>query len=61
MKFTLTIEMGNDAVQTAEDIAGILDDTSQGIRDDGELISDFKFSVRDANGNTVGHWMVTDE
>lgn len=62
MKFTLEIDMGNDAMLTAADIADALDDTSRGIRDDGDFIpGDHEFAIRDANGNTVGKWMVTDD
>jgi len=54
--------MGNDAMLTAADIADALDDTSRGIRDDGDFIpGDHEFAIRDANGNTVGKWMVTDD
>jgi hypothetical protein len=59
MKFTLEIELGNDAMQTNDDIAKSLQTLahrlSQMHRDpvDGD-----KWNIRDANGNTVGKWEV---
>lgn len=49
--FTLSIKMGNDAMQTGEDVAGALRDAANYIeqRDQGSLIID-------ANGNTVGNF-----
>jgi hypothetical protein len=61
MKFTLEIELGNDAMQTAEDVSRVLFDLSDAIVDYDLSDSDSgPGSVRDVNGNTVGHWDVTD-
>ena len=59
MTFTLTIELGNDAMQTRRDIESALrkigqlkymsDPPAEG--DDGKIM--------DENGNTVGKWEVT--
>ena len=55
MKFTVEIELGNDAVQTAEDVAEILRATSAQVSD----IREGAFrNIRDLNGNTVGLWQV---
>lgn len=60
MKFTLTIELGNDLMQTSEDIGAALVrygrkfiEGADGIdvRDSGK--------VQDINGNTVGEWTVS--
>ena len=55
MKFTLTIELGNDAMQTPEDVAGALRE----VADDVERTSmpQDGHRVRDYNGNTVGRWV----
>lgn len=60
MKFTLEIELGNEAMQTRDDIEEALRNLGQNLRymsdppsvgDDGVII--------DYNGNTVGKWEVT--
>lgn len=59
MTFTLTIDLGNDAMQTPADVAGILrgmlaDDTF-------DSVDPFERDTRkvfDANGNSVGKWEV---
>lgn len=62
-KFTIEIEIGNDGVQTADDIAQILYSTADKIIDVtgsdplAEHVGAFK-NVRDLNGNTVGLWQV---
>lgn len=55
MKFTVEIELGNDAVQTADDIANILRETAD--RVDRVEVGAFR-NIRDLNGNTVGLWQV---
>lgn len=58
MKFTLEIELGNDAVQDGDDINYLLEVN----RDEFALINgegtDGPKSIRDFNGNTVGSWGV---
>ena len=59
MEFKLTIRLGNDAMQTGDQIADAL-------RRVGELLRDFSpdtfhgkpHRVLDANGNTVGTWEI---
>lgn len=57
MKFTIEIELGNDAVQTAEDVAEILRATSAQVTD--IRLGSFR-NIRDLNGNTVGLWQVVE-
>lgn len=54
-QFTIEIEIGNDGVQTAEDIAAILRETADKV--DRVEIGAFR-NIRDINGNTVGLWQV---
>jgi hypothetical protein len=61
-QFSLTIELGNDAMQSTTDVADALRavaDYIAGIGDlpDGDWHLDAG-SVRDMNGNTVGSWEV---
>jgi hypothetical protein len=59
-RFVLQIELGNDAMNTPQQIAKILKDLGSRIPE--ETINDFRgvFSqsehIMDANGNTVGRW-----
>lgn len=62
MKFTLEIELGNDAMRTYEDIAKsvrlIFSDFSRRVEDveEGE-----QGRIYDTNGNRVGVWEVKEE
>lgn len=53
--FTLTITLGNDAMQTREDISGALRNVAAMLEWDVTTGG----PIRDANGNTVGEWKVT--
>ena len=55
MKFTLEIELGNDAMRTANDVANALDR----IADEVLFVGLTGRAIRDTNGNTVGKWEVT--
>jgi hypothetical protein len=63
MKFTLTIILGNDAMQSPDDVAYALGrlqamfvDTTDSFE---ELsVGDRSGRIRDLNGNTVGQWEV---
>lgn len=60
MKFVLTIELGNDAMQTKDDIAAVLTETAARIPRAivGRIgVGDSAF-IRDINGNRVGNWEV---
>ena len=60
MKFSLSISLGNEAMQTPEDVSlalskvvGLLDQSHVTFEDNA------RGYVRDANGNTVGSWEVS--
>lgn len=59
-RFTLTIHLGNDAMRTADDIAGALHATADAIanRYDGLTPPDDTAPIRDANGSKVGAWQI---
>jgi len=65
VKFTLTIELGNEAMQTGEDVVGALKSV---IRSPYLPCGEFTESIvpidpvtiRDENGNTVGSWEVSE-
>lgn len=66
MTFTLSIELGNDAMRSGADIADVLRTTAT-LLDDPHLTFDDPADesgydrngrLRDANGNTVGAWKV---
>lgn len=61
MQFKLTIELGNDAMQTGGDIADALRGLAERIdtRRGGDLAD--SGTVRDYNGNTVGTYDVAEE
>lgn len=55
-RFILTIELGNDAMQTYQDVHDALRKVADFVSaDPGDT-----GNVRDANGNTVGKWSVTE-
>ncbi len=59
MKFTLTIELGNDAMQNSFDVARALKKTADRL-EMLKLGKEFRKSesgnISDDNGNTVGKW-----
>lgn len=62
--FKLTVRLGNEAMQSAGDIADVLRraaDSVESCADDIERGSSVSSNVRDANGNTVGGWSVGQE
>ena len=61
MKFTLEIELGNDAMQTGLDVAQALDEVCAGINTDGPWKVGESDTICDANGNVVGKWTVSDD
>ena len=58
MTFTLKITLGNDAMQTPEDIAGALRDAARRINGLPEDMRGEFGKIRDSNGNTCGKWEV---
>ncbi len=51
--FKVDLDIGNDAMQTAEDVAGALIRIAAMVKRDG-LLRNSEQSVRDINGNRVG-------
>jgi hypothetical protein len=51
--FVLTIDLGNDAMQTHEDVAEALERTAGRLR----ASTADQASIRDINGNSVGQWI----
>ena len=59
--FTLTINLGNEAMQDSEDVAFALREVADKL-----MAADFSegtrvfspYNIRDANGTTVGEWAV---
>lgn len=58
MTFTLTIELGNDAMQDYGDIASALRTLARRISNNGEAVLVDGGKIMDANGNSVGSWEV---
>lgn len=61
MEFTLTIRLGNDAMQSGEDIARALGKVStrlEGIA--GAMAEDDSGRIMDTNGNAVGEWSIAE-
>jgi hypothetical protein len=56
--FKLTIELGNDAMETNTDVARALTQVVKKIRE--SRLNDAG-SIRDDNGNTVGEWSFEEE
>lgn len=64
-RFRIEIELGNDAMQTEEDVARLLSETARKLRaktihlyHGGDYPSG---ALRDVNGNKVGQWEVCEE
>jgi hypothetical protein len=68
-RFTLTIELGNDAMRTWRDIGNELEALAETLHERDEVIGggdaepvsveDDIGAIRDVNGNRVGRWTVT--
>jgi hypothetical protein len=63
MTFTLKIELGNDAMQTYDDIAAALRKVAARLNSGGNTVIDEDADlaitggrIKDVNGNTVGEW-----
>jgi hypothetical protein len=61
-QFTLTVTLGNDAMQTMADVADLLERAAESMRRDHESGEDFGsvYSLRDLNGNRVGGWDIAE-
>ena len=60
MKFTLEIELGNDAMQDSRDLRRALHDVNLQPMNSG-IQPGQAGTISDLNGNMVGRWEVTDE
>lgn len=60
MKFTLEIALGNDASQSADDVAHMLIKVANKLlNEEAEQLMPKQFrNIKDLNGNTVGLWQV---
>jgi hypothetical protein len=61
-RFKLTIDLGNEAMQTGEDVAALLLEAADDLRDHGPAVITDRdacgVALRDPNGNTVGSWQI---
>jgi hypothetical protein len=60
MRFNLDIEIGNDAMLTAEDVAMALEATAKRLRMY-SVDEEVQMNIRDANGQRVGFWELYEE
>ena len=64
MKFKLEIEIGNDAMLDYDDLSqaliGMARKFDSRYREGREVVPGVNASVRDTNGNTVGHWNISE-
>lgn len=60
-KFTLEIELGNDAMQTDEDVARALHRLGSWFQENSTMFEQRTGFVLDDNGNDVGRWQVDDD
>jgi hypothetical protein len=58
MTFTMTIEMGNDAMQTYADIAQATQRIFADFARQHDEVEDNAGRIYDANGNKVGQWSI---
>jgi hypothetical protein len=61
MKFTLTIELGNDAMQKRSHVAKALRDAAKEVVSSPATVRNEGRKIRDVNGNTVGEWKFEEE
>lgn len=59
MKFTLTIELGNNAMLDPQDVGNALLRVADTLRMYGFSENITTSTIRDENGNTVGKWEVS--
>lgn len=58
MQFTLSIELGNDVMQTPSEVAAALGRVSEKLARRGEFYPDEGGVLMDENGNSVGAWHI---
>jgi hypothetical protein len=59
MRFVLEINFGNEAMRTRTHLATALKEVSKQVAVNGRAGSNG--TIRDINGNTVGHWKMVNE
>jgi hypothetical protein len=60
MKITIEIELGNEAMQTFDDVATAVQDCANSLSDSTGILCDGEAAkLWDSNGNTVGKWEVS--
>jgi len=59
MRLLITINLGNEAMQTADDVRDAVDEALIGYGVERLSLNQYG-SIRDDNGNTVGVWRVTE-
>ena len=62
-KFTIEIEIGNDAMQTGQDVIAALQaldvlDWSETLSDISDNVKGARGQILDTNGNRIGEWRV---
>ena len=61
MELRITIELGNDAMQTPADVLAAVERSFRARMDMGAALDPLTRNIiRDDNGNTVGRWIVDD-
>lgn len=55
-KLILEITLGNDAMHTGEDLAGAVLNVARRLSEEGLPVT--RRSIKDGNGNTVGHYRI---
>ena len=59
MTFTLTIELGDAAMQTLDDVFEAINEVHERLTGQGEMLDGTESGrIRDINGNRVGKWEV---
>lgn len=63
MQFTLTIKLGNEAMQETADLIAALEKVASRMNDDYSCtplrsVADYKHTIHDLNGNRVGSWEI---
>ena len=58
LQFSMTIESGNAACQTREDVAALLEAAAAKLREFRITPEHLTATVHDANGNRVGSWLL---
>ena len=54
-RFILTIDLGNEAMQTSDDVVRAIQSTLRGISNRAAYPGDWD-GIRDVNGNKIGTW-----